>query len=120
MQAEAKELHFEYVNVDRQTNFSDCGVYALAFAAELAHGGDSAHYFWDEEGMRNHIIRCLEESYVSPFPKKGKRRLGLGKRMPVSFTERIYCVCRMPDDGSEYIVQQLSFVVSFPLCPIRS
>ena len=43
--SEASEIRFDFVNVDRQCNGSDCGVYALAFAAELAHGGDPALFF---------------------------------------------------------------------------
>ena len=53
--SEASEIRLDFVNVDRQCNGSDCGVYALAFAAELAHGGDPALFFWDVDNLRCHI-----------------------------------------------------------------
>ena len=35
---------FDIINVERQRNTYDCGVYALAFATELAHGADPTLY----------------------------------------------------------------------------
>lgn len=39
-------LHFDMINVETQTNFHDCGVFAVAMATELALGGDPATCRW--------------------------------------------------------------------------
>ncbi len=75
----AKKVFFEFVNVDRQTNGSDCGLYALAFAAELAHGSDPSLFVFDSVNLRDHVLQCIKSEYVTLFPKKRKRRLGLGR-----------------------------------------
>ncbi len=35
-------IHFDVVNVQRQSNHYDCGLFAIAYAVELAHGEDPA------------------------------------------------------------------------------
>ncbi len=91
----SSKVHFEYVNVDRQPNSSDCGVFALAFATELAHNSDPTLFCWDINEMRKHLIKhlinCLERGQMTPFPKHSKRRLRLGQRVRLG--------CRMPDNG---------------------
>ena len=104
LKSPAKRLLLEYVDIPRQENGSDCGVYALANATELAFGGNPQLCIWEVAKMRGHIISCLEKGYMTPFPKQGKRRVGLGggRKVP-STTVALYCVCRMPDDGSKLI-----------------
>ena len=101
--SDAATLYFDFVNVDRQSNSSDCGVYALAFAAELAHGGDPALFTWDVNNMRGHILNSMRTGFVPPFPKKDERKIRFGKRIRISHAEPIYCACKMPNDGLEYI-----------------
>ncbi len=55
----AKQVHFDYINVDRQTNGSDCGLYALAYATELVHSGDPSLFVFDSSNLRDHILNCL-------------------------------------------------------------
>ena len=60
-----KEIHFDLVNVMRQSNGSDCGLFVVAFATELAHGYDPALCHWDTAVMRQHLISCLENRHLS-------------------------------------------------------
>ena len=96
-------IHFDYVNVDRQNNGADCGVFALAFATELAYKKDPSVCIWDVDDMRKHIIKSVENGCVLPFPKQGDRKIGFGRRVAVSHEESIYCLCGMPNDGTKYI-----------------
>lgn len=101
-----KKVMFMLVNAQRQTNSTDCGVFAIAVATELAYGRDPRLCLWDISSMRKHLKEALEASKIEPFPLKQARR------QPVSnmFKGRIYnadinCVCRLPNDISRQMVQ---------------
>ena len=69
----------------RQTNATDCGVYAAAFAFQLAIEGKDglAHVQgFNADKMRSHRLHCLENSIVAPFPhirlsKRGRKALNM-------------------------------------------
>ena len=98
-------LEFNIMNVDGQRNFSDCGWYALAYATELAAGGDPVICLWDSEKMRSHLMVCLENKRMERFPTIGSRSIRFGTRIRKSVTERIYCVCRFPNDTNKEMIQ---------------
>ena len=79
------------MNVQWQRNDYDCGVFAIAYATELAHGGDPALYNWDCTSMWSHLVNCLEQRKLDSFPKSEKRK--------------IYCVCRMPNNKKRGMIQ---------------
>ena len=60
------------MNVVAQQNADDCGVHAIAYATELAHGTDPVLCSWDFENMRPHLIQCLESGVIARFPKLGE------------------------------------------------
>ena len=64
-------LNFDMVNLQRQTNSYDCGVFCVAFATELAYGGDPAKCSWYLSRMRSHLIQGLENRKASTFSKDG-------------------------------------------------
>ena len=73
-------LHFDIMDVQWQRNDYDCGVFAIAYAMELAHGGDPALYNWDCTSMRSHLVNCLEQRKLDSFPKSEKKGpLGLAE-----------------------------------------
>ena len=98
-------LNFDMVNLQRQTNSYDCGVFCVAFATELAYGGDPAKCSWYLSRMRSHLIQGLENRKLQPFPKMGQRTVRLGARIFKSRQITIYCVCRMPNDPQKAMVQ---------------
>ena len=61
----------------RQTNASDCGVYASAVAFEWATGNPKIPQTWNVPVMRQHLLACLEGESVLRFPqgqnKRGRR-----------------------------------------------
>ncbi|OCT60408.1 hypothetical protein XELAEV_18046429mg [Xenopus laevis] len=57
------------LDVDRQPNCHDCGVYAIANAYEfLANGNPTCKY--NNKKMRKHLSHCFERREITAFPKK--------------------------------------------------
>lgn len=96
-----KDLRISFMDVEKQTNAYDCGVFAIAYATELVHGGDPVAWEWDITTMRRHLISCLEKNNITPFPKKNKRRLSLVGRELTGYNVPLYCTCRMPGEDKE-------------------
>ncbi|OCT61088.1 hypothetical protein XELAEV_18047116mg, partial [Xenopus laevis] len=56
------------LDVDRQPNNHDCGVYAIANAYEfLANGNPTCKY--NNKEMRKHLSHCFERREITAFPK---------------------------------------------------
>ena len=79
-----------------QQGSNDCGVFAIAYATDLAHGNDPASFRYKQEVLRTHFMDCLEKKTLSPFPNDichpGR---------PKSEVISVYCSCRLPDNGQE-------------------
>ena len=58
----------DFVPVQQQTNNSDCGVFAIAFAVSLALGTDPMHVTFDIRRMHPHLIACLKDKKLNMFP----------------------------------------------------
>ena len=59
-----------FLPVQRQPDGFSCGLFAIAFAAELLDGhSPSESSQFDVDKMRSHLIVCLEQQNLSPFPK---------------------------------------------------
>ena len=56
------------IPVQQQTNGSDCGVFAIAFATCLAYGQNLCNVNFDVARMRPHLIRCLKIGLMHLFP----------------------------------------------------
>ena len=39
----------------------DCGLFAIAFATEVAYGGDPVVVSYQQAEMRNHLLLCFEK-----------------------------------------------------------
>ena len=61
------------MDVGRQSNGSDCGVLALAFAYDIC-GNDPCKIKYDHRSMRQYLAECLEKCHLSRFPTVGERR----------------------------------------------
>ena len=48
----------------------DCGIFALAYATELAHCTNPAMFVYNQESFRPHLLQCLLMRNLQPFPKK--------------------------------------------------
>ena len=54
---------------DRQPNYRDCGIHAIANVVSILNGTDPAHIrYLDSESLRDHLIYCLEAKTFTLFP----------------------------------------------------
>ncbi|OCT94048.1 hypothetical protein XELAEV_18011712mg [Xenopus laevis] len=59
----------KYIQVDRPpVGSNDCVIYAIAFAYELLSNGN-IHCRFDNAKMREHLINCFENGWITEFPK---------------------------------------------------
>ena len=65
---QSKEKHFDIMimNVQRQTNSVDCGLYATAMLASLLLDQDPTTIVYNKEELRLHLTNVLEEKR-SPY-----------------------------------------------------
>ena len=61
----AKQLVVRMMDVGRQSNGSDCGVLALAFAYDICSGNDPCKIKYNHRSMRQHLAECLEKNFAS-------------------------------------------------------
>ena len=52
-----------------QSGYTDCGLFAIAYAVEIAHGYDPASVIFDQSKMRNHLHHCLTSKTLTKCPK---------------------------------------------------
>ena len=100
LQSKSKTITVYYENVQKQLGGSDCGCFALAYAASLCSGIEPSTELYDQKAMRIHLLDAISNQKLTPFPTQGKRK----QRKPIIDHIPIYCVCRLPDDGSEMIL----------------
>ena len=107
--------------VQRQLNFNDCGLFALAIATDLCYGVDPATQSYEQSNLHQHYVNCLESRKMVPFPKTlGQvfHHLGTAKQIVA-----IYCVCRMSNDKQEYVrkYRVIDFLrsLSFEICGVK-
>ena len=68
------KLQVTFLPVEKQTDGHNCGVYPIAFAAEILAGLSPIDSHFDVTRMRYHLIKCLENEKLTPFPKTNKRK----------------------------------------------
>ena len=59
-----------FLPVQQQPDGFNCGVFAIAFAAEILDGQSPIEASFDVAKMRDYLILCLEQETLHPFPKK--------------------------------------------------
>ena len=63
-----KYITVRFANTNKQAGENDCGVFATAYCAALAHGENPSTFVYEQKTMRNHLLRCLENGVVQLFP----------------------------------------------------
>ena len=61
-------IHLQSINIQRQPNSRDCGLFAVAVAVELAQRRDPRFCYWDVSQIRSHLIQLLEINKITSFP----------------------------------------------------
>ena len=58
-----------FLPVQKQPDAYNCGLFAIAFAAEIIDAKSPSDAMFFVEKMRGHLIKCLEKQKLTPFPK---------------------------------------------------
>eukprot|EP00058_Branchiostoma_floridae_P013786 XP_002599274.1 hypothetical protein BRAFLDRAFT_64376 [Branchiostoma floridae] len=78
-------------DIQRQKNVFDCGLFAIAWAVDIAEGQDVSRVVYDVKKMRSHLETCFELGKLTPFPRKTScRKVGPTKAQQISLI--CYCV----------------------------
>ena len=93
VKCEDEEFMVKLMPVQHQTNGSDCGLFALAFATDFAEGIDPSERYYDEKALRNHQLQCFRNNEINQFPYKDISV----KSKPSKIIYKVYdvfCICR--------------------------
>ena len=99
------QLNLDIVNLMPQPNGCDCGIFVIACGTELVYGHDPAPCYWNVSLMRQHLKCCFESGKMIRFPTTKQRRIPLGGRVKHMVSEKIYCICRMPNEKMHPMIQ---------------
>ena len=64
----AEQLVVRMMDVGRQSNGSNYGLLAIAFAYDICSGNDPCKIKYDHRSIRQHLADCLEKCRLSHFP----------------------------------------------------
>ena len=59
-----QHLHIECT----QRGFLVCGIFAIAYATDLAHGANPKNYRYDQDQFRAYLVECFELHKMTQFP----------------------------------------------------
>ena len=99
--SEDAELRTISKAVQQQRNRYDCGIFAIAFATDIAHNHKPEQRTYNESVMRKHLLTQLENETMAPFSQQEKR-VKHGKEVTHHFL--LYSKCRvspLEDDPKE-------------------
>ena len=81
------------VPVHKQSNSSDRGLFALAFAFDLANNLDPSIITYNEKILRKHLLPCIENEEITKFLKTNEW-LARSKDKTLFETHEDFCSCR--------------------------
>ena len=91
--SEDAELRIISKAVQQQGNGYDCGIFAIAFATDIAYNHKPEQRTYNQSVMRKHLLAQLENEIMTPFPQQTKQ-VKRGKEVTHRFP--LYCKCRVP------------------------
>lgn len=94
LQSQQPCITIDIVNVMMQRGGSDCGLFALAMAADLCRGVDPYQARYTQDRMREHLRSDFDNLRVSCFPASLSQQK---QRCFVSVSYEIFCICRKPE-----------------------
>ena len=71
--SQSSDLKITMMDVEKQSNGSDCGVLAIAYAFDICNGLNPCNVRFDQNKIRQHLATCLEIFQASRFPVLGER-----------------------------------------------
>ena len=91
------DIVIHYIDVQKQANTSDCGLFSIAFAAALSltFGQDPAMIYYDQEKMMQHVFNCLKlDTCHCSQPMVTETHSNTPQK------PSIYCICRLIAEGT--------------------
>ena len=61
----SSDLHIVMMDIEKQSNGSDCGVLAIAYAFDICRRMDPCSVRFDHSKIRQHLATCLENCQLS-------------------------------------------------------
>ncbi|XP_066291223.1 polycystin-1-like protein 2 [Branchiostoma lanceolatum] len=77
------------LDVQHQRNVLDCGLFAIAWAVDIAEGQDVSGVLYNNRKMRSHLKTCFKQGNLTPFPRLSSTRKKEGRTK----VQRITLVC---------------------------
>ena len=96
LRSTAKDIRISIVNVQQQSGSTQCGLYALAFAADLCEDRDPFSRVYYESRFRSHLLKSFVSEEIAPFPSRGRKSVSEERLIEVCVTG-VFCVCRFPE-----------------------
>ena len=90
-----KRIVLKIQKVQYQNECTDCGIFAVAFATDLAHGCNPSKCEYNQDLLRTHFLKCLSQQNMTPFPSTAKQF-----EAPKTEYIEVFCTCRLPANGS--------------------
>ena len=81
--ANGNTLTVNAIPVQQQTGGDDCGLFSIAYSYHAALGEDLLGITFDQSKMRDHLIACLNQKCLKPFPPDLRRR-GINRNKSIS------------------------------------
>ena len=97
-------LKVQRLNVQQQTGGSDCGCFAVAFATEICQGRNPCDACFDQDQMRVHLYKCLQQAELTAFPRSSVVET-VPRLTTQLFTYTINCYCGMNDEYDPDMIQ---------------
>ena len=95
LRTEDKRIVLKIHKTQYQKGCTDCGLFAVAFATDLAHRCNPSKRLYKQNHLRSHFITCLSEQKMTPFPSTVQKP----GRPKTEYIE-VFCTCRLPANGS--------------------
>jgi hypothetical protein len=97
------KIKINVMNVARQKGTKDCGVYAVAYTETLLSGLDPVNVIYEQSVMRGHLLKCLLDNNLTPFPTTSYRTTR--KQCIRSVDVNLFCVCRASNVREKPMIQ---------------
>ena len=96
-----EKIHIVIPTFNQQRNSFDCGVFAIANAVEFCFNnfegieGNKINCVFDHDKLRSHLITCVVNGNLTPFPKRLHTRPARFEFHNVTVSK--FCKCDLPD-----------------------
>ena len=113
--------------VQRQKGCSDCGLFALAFAATLCSGSCPSNMVYKQSSMRKHLLNCFLHFSMTIFAGRKITRPSKRACSEVIIDLFCKCTCRYPKYGlmaqcdkcKEWFHENCKSISTTVRCPIQ-